>query len=386
MGIDRLPKGMRTVRGVIAASAALVLLGAAVAAWAWPGHAAKLDVQRIVAETHGSLNGDAFDHVTAGMTPADLAIARRHDPFLKTPPGAQGVDLASFDLKGRPDLGIDATSPEEAMRINALLPADHAAMETAKPFVLAAGTVNRARAERCLTQAIYYEAATQPRDGQEGVAQVVLNRVRDPYFPNSVCAVVYQGCQFSFVCDGSMAKATVAWAWKRAQDVADHALNGYVATQVGTATHYHADYVMPDWSGAHVKLVQIGQHIFYRWKGAAGDISSFVERYAGAEPAIVEANYRVNRFAPAAAKTAFAALKASTHTVVTESGATRVETVLGGTMAGRKRPDKDEVAKINASLAKYEQTITPAATPTPTVSSTAAASSTPATESGASAQ
>ena len=132
-----------------------------------------------------------------------------------------------------------------------------------------------------------------------------------------------------------------------------------MATQVGTATHYHADYVMPDWSAARVKLTQIGKHIFYRWRGNAGDIAAFVQHYAGAEPAIQEANYRVNRFAPAAATIAFAALKASTHTVTTETGATRVEAVLGGTMAGRKRPDKDQVAKINASLASYEHALTP---------------------------
>ncbi|HEY3815024.1 MAG TPA: cell wall hydrolase [Caulobacteraceae bacterium] len=353
--MNRLPKGMRTLRGVIAASTALVLMGAAVAAWAWPGHAAKLGIERLVAETHGSLSQDALNSVTAGMTPADLAIARRHDPFLKIVP-RDGTDLASFDLKGRPDLGFDPSSPDEAMRINALLPNDTAALTAAKPFVLAAGTVERARAERCLTEAVYYEAATEPRDGQEGVAQVVINRTRSPTFPNSVCGVVFQGCQFSFICDGSMAKTPVAWAWKRAQDVADHALDGYVATQVGTATHYHADYVAPDWSAERVKLIQIGKHIFYRWRGRAGDLSAFVQRYAGNEPVIQEANYRVNRFGPSQTATvSLAALKASAKTVVTDSGSTRVETVLGATMAGRKRPDKDEVAKINASLAKYEQ-------------------------------
>ena len=187
---------MRTLRGLIAASTALVLLSAAVAAWAWPGHAAKLhaaqlSIERLAAQTHGSLSETALRGVAAGMTPADLAIARRHDPFVKAP-RANGTDLASFDLLGRTRTsGSIPASPDEAMRINARLPSDGAAVETAKPFVLAAGTVERARAERCLTQAVYYEAATEPRDGQEGVAQVVLNRVRDPYFPPiSVCAVV----------------------------------------------------------------------------------------------------------------------------------------------------------------------------------------------------
>ena len=364
---------MRTLRGMIAASTALVLLGAAVAAWAWPGHASKLGLERLVAETHGDLSENALRTLTAGMTPADLAVARRHDPFVKTPPGG-AIDLASFDLLGRPNLGFDPASADEAKRINALLPTNVAAMEAAKPFALAAGTVERARAERCLTQAVYYEAALEPREGQEGVAQVVLNRVRSPTFPNTVCGVVFQGCQFSFICDGSMAKTPVAWAWKRAEDVAQHALNGYVATQVGTATHYHADYVMPDWSAQRVKLTQIGKHIFYRWRGDAGDIAAFVQRYAGVEPAIQEANYRVNRFAPTT--TAFAELKASTKVVTTETGATRVQTVFAGeTMAGRKRPDKDQVAKINASLANYERSLGP--TPTPITS-------TPSAESGGS--
>jgi spore germination cell wall hydrolase CwlJ-like protein len=347
---------MRSARGMIAASAGVVLIACALAAWAWPNHAARAGVREIVASTHGSLSVDAFRALSARMTPAELAIARRHDPFVKqTPMDAVTPGWRNIDIDGRPNLGFDVSSPDEAKRINALLPTYGGVVEAARPFVIPTGTPERARAERCLTEAIYYEAATEPREGQEGVAQVVLNRVRDHTFPNSVCGVVFQGCQFSFICDGSMARTPIDWAWKRAEDVADHALNGYVATQVGTATHYHADYVMPDWSAARVKLVQIGKHIFYRWRGAAGDVKAFMQRYAGNEPSINEAAYKVNRFAGA---TALAQLKSNTEVVKASDGSTRVHSVIAApTMAGRPKPDKDQVSKINDSLAKYEQSL-----------------------------
>ena len=137
--------------------------------------------------------------------------------------------------------------------------------------------LDRVRAERCLAQAVYFEAGFQPLAGKRAVAQVVVNRVRDRNFPHSVCGVVYQGwrrgvgCQFSFVCDGSL--------WRRpptdeemasAKAVARQALSGYVETAVGTATHYHSRRVNPAWAPTLVKTARIGDHIFYRWPGAAG--------------------------------------------------------------------------------------------------------------------
>jgi hypothetical protein len=148
------------------------------------------------------------------------------------------------------------------------------------------------RSVDCLTAAIYYEAANEPEDGQRAVAQVVLNRVRHPHYPQSVCGVVFQGhqrstgCQFSFTCDGSLRRTPMANLWERARKVAQEALAGYVHRAVGWATHYHANYVFPYWAPSLAKVGQIGAHIFYRWDGGWGRPGAFVGRYAGAEPAI----------------------------------------------------------------------------------------------------
>jgi hypothetical protein len=151
------------------------------------------------------------------------------------------------------------------------------------------GGSSYATALRCLTQAVYYEAASEPLQGRRAVAQVVLNRVRHPAYPNSVCGVVYQGiergwgCQFSFVCDGALLRTPSSVLWGQAQGVAQAALTGYVETNVGTATHYHADYVLPKWAFQLAKIQQIGRHIFYRFNGNWGRTTAFNERYSGVE-------------------------------------------------------------------------------------------------------
>lgn len=141
---------------------------------------------------------------------------------------------------------------------------------------------------RCLTQAIYYEAANEPEQGKRAVAQVVLNRVRHPAYPTSVCGVVYEGwdqpvCQFSFVCDGSLLRSPMAMQWRQSQAVARAALAGHVEESVGTATHYHADYVLPRWAYTLAKVQQIGRHLFYRFPGRGGRTTSFTARWNGSE-------------------------------------------------------------------------------------------------------
>jgi hypothetical protein len=175
----------------------------------------------------------------------------------------------------------------EAQLINASMPFSRSPIMAARPFDLSnSDPLDRRRALLCLTQAVYYEAGYEPVEGRRAVAQVVLNRMRHPAFPKSVCGVVYQGarqpvCQFSFVCDGSLYRRPALGAWKEAERVAAAALDGFVERSVGAATHYHADYVAPYWAPRLAKVSQIGAHIFYRWPGAWGSTAAFSGRYIG---------------------------------------------------------------------------------------------------------
>jgi hypothetical protein len=157
-----------------------------------------------------------------------------------------------------------------------------------------AGTaLDRTRALACLTAAVYYEAASEPDAGQRAVAQVVLNRMAHPAYPKTVCGVVYQGseratgCQFTFTCDGALARKPVRLFWERAEAVARAALAGYVYAPVGLATHYHTFAVHPYWADSLHFLGQIGAHRFYRMEGPAGGAAAFRFAYAGGEPEAV---------------------------------------------------------------------------------------------------
>jgi len=150
--------------------------------------------------------------------------------------------------------------------------------------------LDRYRALNCLTSAIYYEAANEPDEGQRAVAQVVLNRVRHPAWPASICAVVYQGseradllCQFTFSCDGAMARRPVADKWARARAVASAALNGRRFAPVGLSTYYHTLAVHPAWASKLDPVAVVGAHIFYQMRGRDGTAAAFLTRYTGRE-------------------------------------------------------------------------------------------------------
>ncbi|MDE0878240.1 MAG: cell wall hydrolase [Sphingomonas bacterium] len=161
-----------------------------------------------------------------------------------------------------------------------------------RPFVENAAAPDAQRALDCLTQAVYYEARSESEDGQRAVAQVVLNRVRNPAYSNSVCGTVYEGsrratgCQFSFTCDGSLNRRREPTAWSRAAQVAADALSGYVYAPVGTATYYHTAAVNPSWAARVTRVATIGAHLFYRLPGSWGGIDAFKQRYAGSEPVL----------------------------------------------------------------------------------------------------
>lgn len=356
------------IRGLLrragaAAPAVAAVLGVAMSAGSSPRPDVDRTAERVSRLTGGDLGPEGLSALTARMDPAQLALAARHDPSMLHPallgltPGWESLSLA-----GRPGLDL-GRSGLEAQRLNAATPTT-GALRPAKPFVFNAATAeDRRRALRCLTQAVYFEAALEPTDGQEAVAQVVLNRVRDPNYANTVCGVVFEGaervtgCQFSFTCDGSLAQTPVAWAWDRARIVAERALSGHVATQVGTATHYHADYVHPWWAPTVAKITQVGAHIFYRWKGVYGETAAFRTVYRGHEPLIDEARFsrpRLIKTGPEAGEAtgglppeAAEALK-----TVEVDGQTRVVGV--ASLGGRRLPTQDEVKAINARLQALE--------------------------------
>merc|ERR1711916_127432 len=128
------------------------------------------------------------------------------------------------------------------------------------------------REHECLSEAIYYEARSEAVLGQIAVAEVVMNRVGDHRYPNSICEVVFQGserstgCQFSFTCDGEMDRFPARGRlWNRAQTVAAHVMMELNKPLTGAATHYHTDYVDPVWNKHLVHTKTIGTHIFYRF-------------------------------------------------------------------------------------------------------------------------
>lgn len=128
--------------------------------------------------------------------------------------------------------------------------------------------------QKCLATGIYFEARGETLRGQAAVAQVILNRVRNPTYPNTICGVVYQNqnlrnrCQFSFACDGIKDRIISPKNYRIAEEIAMAVTAGKIfLPEVGSATHYHATYVRPGWSSTMEKMKKIGLHIFYRTYG-----------------------------------------------------------------------------------------------------------------------
>ena len=221
---------------------------------------------------------------TAGLA---LAGSAWSTPSLE---GVRGAATEASAPPAPPPMIVKALAPDQALTINQEIPLASGPNPAARPFVFKGDAAARTRALDCLTSAVYYEAGSQDADGQRAVAQVVLNRVRHPAFPASVCSVVYQGstrptgCQFTFTCDGSLYRHPDALGWSRARQIAEAALSGFVYAPVGFATHYHANYVVPYWAPTLAKNAIVGAHIFYRWAGGWGRPAAFTQRYVGREP------------------------------------------------------------------------------------------------------
>lgn len=179
--------------------------------------------------------------------------------------------------------------PQTARQLNAAIPFATFGDDRPLPLSIALDDPGFARAVDCLASAMLYEAG-DAAIGQAAVAQVVLNRVRHPAFPHSICAVVYQGaerqtgCQFTFTCDGALGRTPSPGAWQRARAGAARFLTGATYPAVGMATHYHTNWVHPYWSATLDKIARVDTHLFFRWRGTWGRRAAFSSAYAGVEP------------------------------------------------------------------------------------------------------
>lgn len=231
-------------------------------------------VQPVTAEPKAALNVASATQNAAPLDLMRLAMARNAAATSLSlasayAPSALTDTRAPFRaLLGTPTIDDPAASDEAALETNN--DSDpHWWMKRALP-----ASVITSKEQRCLAEAVYFEARGEPEAGQVAVAQVVLNRVRNPSYPETICKVVYQNrhkrnrCQFSFACDGKRDRITSDAAWSRAQKVARETVAGqHYLKGVGPSTHYHATYVKPRWARTMKRLDKIGRHIFYKTYG-----------------------------------------------------------------------------------------------------------------------
>jgi Cell Wall Hydrolase len=216
----------------------------------------------------------------------------RYAPAQSAPQGIptpQTRVLARTELPPVEPLKLIDLPREDAQAINAKVPLSSAPNPPARAFRFLGGGDDFARATDCLAAAVYYEAGDDAT-GEKAVAQVILNRLRHPAFPKTVCGVVFQGaerstgCQFTFTCDGAMARYRPSdAAWTRAREIATSALRGKVYKPVGYATHYHTDWVVPYWSASLDKIAVVDTHLFFRWTGWWGTPPAFNRAQSGGE-------------------------------------------------------------------------------------------------------
>ncbi|CAN5402072.1 cell wall hydrolase [soil metagenome] len=337
---------------------------------------------RAIAAIAGSLSDAGLARYTANMDPAMLALARRHDPRPHKDYWGRVQGWEKLNLHLIPRLGDRDADFEEARLINDLKASTPSVLEASRPFTLTGAASEREKAVNCMTQAVYFEAGFEPLAGQQAVAQTVINRMRHPGYPKSICGVVYEGaargtgCQFSFTCDGSLQRAISPVVWAAARIVAKRALAGYVDKDVGAATHYHANYVYPYWAPTLVKLTTVGTHVFYRWTGPSGAQSAFRGRYSGnetvssdilmgADPRMLEA---ASLGMPSAAVTSAEPTMATDELAKIIHPDGTVETlppIIGDPsmlLRGRRRiPTPEEIDKINKALSTLENQKEPAA-------------------------
>lgn len=212
----------------------------------------------------------ALDMARVTIVPAARALQRAPVPAPGNP-FETALATASARLQGRDAPGITIARKSETATPSA---ASSGTPSGERPdYVAMIGTERMEREQKCLAEAVYYEARSEPEQGQAAVAQVVLNRVRSGLYPDNVCGVVYQNrhrhlaCQFTFACEGRALRINEPVSWATAVRVAHEVTTGHTyLADVGGSTHYHATYVRPWWARKLTKMDSIGRHVFYKLK------------------------------------------------------------------------------------------------------------------------
>ncbi len=182
-----------------------------------------------------------------------------------------------------PRLSVSQEAAERSLVVDTALVVPKAAPEPMEKAVVMVALAQRRERDKkrrqitfnrneklCLARAIYFEARSEPRDGQIAVANVIMNRKNNRYYPSTVCGVVNQGakrrnsCQFSFACDGIPDIPRNNKSWRSSKAIASSVLKGKLRDKrMRRVTHYHADYANPKWAKQLVRVATIGRHIFY---------------------------------------------------------------------------------------------------------------------------
>jgi len=230
---------------------------------------------------------DGFDVKTASLYFGRASLGGSYENIERWQPGEE-PSIVSTDALPDPDMKVTASLPlsgdalretesGESIAPKGEVNADNQQTKTPAERLGLADTKSRAKAEKCLAEAVYFEARGEAVRGQIAVAQVVMNRAFSGYYPTTVCGVVFQSkyrhtvCQFTFACDGNTDIIREPDMWARAQKIAKAMLDGLIwLPEVGKSTHYHAYYVRPSWVAEMKRTYRFGVHTFYRPK-AWGD-------------------------------------------------------------------------------------------------------------------
>jgi hypothetical protein len=249
------------------------------------------------AEPLDDLKGPAIAHdaaTAASVSPDGFSVKTASLYFGASSLGVAGETLQRWQPGEEPTVVLPGASDPD-MKATAVLPVDPAVVPHEGESVAGKGQVNsqvntdhrthmktpaerlgleghaREKQEKCLAEAVYFEARGEAVRGQIAVAQVVMNRVFSGFYPTTVCGVVYQNanrrlaCQFTFACDGIPDVVREPDMWVRARKIAKATLDGQLwLPEVAKSTHYHAYWVHPSWVHEMKKLYRTGVHTFYR--------------------------------------------------------------------------------------------------------------------------